>query len=62
MPANTIECYLPECSTPVKHKGLCKKHYTRQWKYGGIYDDKELANEAATRLRKEVFGEFAGIA
>lgn len=43
----------------LKRHGRCSKN-GKQY-YGGIYDDKELANEAATRLRKEIFGEFAGI-
>lgn len=43
------------------NKWLARCNKNGKQYYGGIYDDKELANEAATRLRKEVFGEFAGI-
>ena len=28
------KCYVETCDRPVKYKGLCKKHYKRQWRHG----------------------------
>lgn len=27
-------CSIEGCETPIKHKGLCGKHYKRQWRHG----------------------------
>lgn len=29
-----VTCLVENCSNSVKSKGLCNKHYLRQWKYG----------------------------
>ncbi len=29
---NTSTCTIPDCKRPVVARGLCRKHYTRQWR------------------------------
>lgn len=30
----TNKCKVESCTSPVKYKGLCGKHYKRQWRHG----------------------------
>jgi len=41
-----MTCGVDGCETPAKHKGLCGKHYKRQWRHGE--PTKILIGEAGT--------------
>lgn len=50
-------CSIKGCVSPSLAKGICRKHYLRQWRYGTTDDPSWIKNPPGTRLTLELLRE-----